>query len=129
MSMSGDLRDRLKTGTVAGARIYRDERPPKSPLPAVRMQVISDPRPSTMEGRQALRETTVQCDCMGTERAEADQLAEQVIAIAEQAGTVGTTSFQRSFVDGLRTYSERSTDGVVTYVSSLDLRVWHQPAA
>lgn len=129
MSMSGDLRDRLKTAAIAGARIYRDERPPKSPLPAVRMQVVSDPRPSTMEGRQALRETTVQFDCMGTERAEADDLAEQVIALAEQAGTVGATSFQRSFVDSLRTYSERSPEGVVTYVSSLDLRVWHSPAA
>lgn len=129
MSMSGDLRDRLKTAAIAGRRIYRDERPAGSPLPAVRMQVVSDPRPSTMEGRQALRETTVQFDCMGTERAEADDLAEQVIALAEQAGTVGTTSFHRSFVDSLRTYSERSTDGVVTYVSSLDLRVWHSPAA
>lgn len=129
MSMSGDLRDRLKAAGLAGERVYRDERPPKSPLPAVRMLVTSDPRPSTMEGRQALRETTVQFDCMGTERAEADDLAEQLITVAEQAGTVGATSFQRSFVDSVRTYSERSADGVVTYVSSLDLRVWHQPAA
>lgn len=129
MSMSADLRDRLKPAALAAGRIYRDERPAGSALPAVRMQVISDPRPSTMDGRQSLRETTVQFDCMGLERKDADDLAEQVITIAEQAGTVGGTSFQRSFVDSLRTYSERSTDGVVTYVSSLDLRVWHSPAA
>ncbi len=126
MSMSADLRDRMK---AAGMAAYRDERPSGSPLPAVLFQVVSDPRPSTMEGRQALRETTVQHDCMAGSRGEADALAEAVIALTETAGVFGDTKFCRSFVDASRSYSERDPKGVVTYVTSLDMRVWHQPAA
>ena len=129
MSMSADLRDRMKAASLAGGRVYRDERPPGSDLPAVRSVVTSDLRPSTMEGRQALRETGVQHDCMALSRAEADALAEAVIVETESAAIFGTTQFSRSFVDASRTYSERDPNGVVTYVTSLDIRVWHQPAA
>ena len=129
MTMSADLRDRMEDAGIAGGRVYRDERPAGSPLPAVRMVVASDPRPSMMEGRQALRETTVQHDCMAASRSEADALADAVIAETETAGVHGATKFSRSFVDASRTYSERDPKGVVTYVTSLDMRVWHQPAA
>jgi hypothetical protein len=127
MSMSADLRDRMKTAGLAGGRVYRDERPPGSDLPAVRSVVTSDPRPSTMEGRQALRETGVQHDCMALSRTEADDLAEAVIAETEVAGTYGATKFSRSFVDASRSYSERDAAGILTYVTSLDMRIWHQP--
>ena len=82
-----------------------------------------------MEGRQALRETGVQHDCMALTRGEADDLAEAVIVESETAGKHGATQFSRSFVDASRSYSERDPKGVVTYVTSLDMRVWHQPAA
>ncbi|MDO7841080.1 hypothetical protein [Sphingomonas immobilis] len=127
--MSADLRDRLKAADVAAGRVYRDERPQGSLLSAVRLQVASDPRPSTYEGRQVLRGTLVQADCMAASRGEADELAESLIAAAEPEGVVGTTRFARSFVEASRTYSDREDNGAVTYVTSLDLRVWHQPAA
>lgn len=129
MSMSADLRDRMKAAEIAGRRVYRDERPPGTDLPAVRSVVTSDPRPSTMEGRQAFRETGVQHDCMALSRSEADDLAEAVITTTEAAALYGNTNFSRSFVDQTRRYSERDPAGVVTYVTSLDMRVWHQPAA
>lgn len=127
MTMSADLRDRMKDAGIADGRVYRDERPANSGLPAVRMVVASDPRPSMMEGRQTLRETTVQHDCMAASRSEADALADAVIDATETAGTYGNTKFSRSFADASRTYSERDPKGVVTYVTSLDMRVWHQP--
>ena len=65
---------------------------------------------------------------MATSRGEADAIADAVIAAAEPAGTVGTTKFSRAFVEASRTYSERADDGVVTFVTSLDLAMWHQPA-
>ncbi len=129
MSMSADLRDRMKAAGLAGGRIYRDERPPGSALPAVRSVVTSDPRPSTMDGRQVLRETGFQHDCMALSRGEADDLAEAVIDQTEAEAVYGATNFSRSFVDQTRRYSERDPAGVLTYVTSLDMRVWHQPAA
>ena len=55
MSMSADLRDRLVAAGIAGGSIFRDERPQGSALPAVILLVVSDARPSTYDGRQALR--------------------------------------------------------------------------
>jgi hypothetical protein len=129
MTMSLDLLVRMKAAGLAGGRVYRDERLPGSALPAVRSTVTSDPQPSTMDGRQALRETGVQHDCMALTRDEADALAEAVIVATETAGIHGATKFSRSFVDASRSYSERDAKGVVTYVTSLDMRVWHSPAA
>lgn len=129
MAMGADLRDRLKAGGVAVGAVYRDERPQGSSLPAVRFVVVSDPRDSTYEGRTVFRATRVQFDCMATSRGQADEIADAVIDVAEPAGTVGTTKFSRSFVDTSRSYSERGADGILTFVTSLDLLVWHQPAA
>lgn len=129
MSMSADLRDRLKAADVAGGAVYRDERPQGSALPAVILLVVSDPRPSTYEGRQVLRETRVQLDCQAASRGAADDIAEAAIAAAETAGIYGATRFSRSFVDSQRTYSERSDASGTTFVNSLDLMIWHAPAA
>ena len=127
MTMSADLRDRLKP--AAGDHLYRDEIPQGTTGKRVRLQVISDPRPVTHDGDQTLRETTVQLDCMAGSRGDVDDLAEAVIAAACPPGVFKSTRFERSFVDSLRTYSERADTGIVTFVTSLDLRVWHQPAA
>ncbi len=129
MSMSADLRDRLKTAGVARGAVFRDERPQTSALPAAVLLVVSDPRPSTHDGRVSLRETRVQVDCMAASRGEADEIAEAVIGAAEPAGIVGKTRFARSFVDGSRSYSSKPDNGGTTFVTSLDLFVWHAPAA
>jgi hypothetical protein len=127
MSMSADLRDRLKP--AAAGQVYRDEFPQGVVGNRIRLQVISDPRPVTHDGDQTLRETGVQLDCMAASRGDADDLAEAVIAAACPADLFANTAFSRSFVDRVRTYSERADTGVVTFVTSLDLRVWHQSAA
>lgn len=128
MSMSAALRDRLKAAGVAKGSVYRDERTQGSTLPAVVLLVVSDPRPSTHDGRQALRETRVQVDCMAASRGEADEIAEAVIATAEQPGIVSGVRFSRAFVDSSRTRSDKPASGGTTFITSLDLMVWHQPA-
>lgn len=65
---------------------------------------------------------------MSSNRGDTDDLAEAVITTSCPAEQAGATIFSRSFVDQSRSYSERADTGVVTYVTSLDLRVWHEPA-
>jgi hypothetical protein len=127
MSMSADLRDRLKP--IAGGQVYRDEIPQTIAGKRIRLQVAADSRPVTHDGDQAMRETTVQVDCMSSSRGDTDDLVEAALATACPPALFGATAFSRSFVDQSRSYSERADTGVVTYVTSLDLRVWHEPAA
>lgn len=130
MSMTAALRDRLTAAaTRAASRVYRDIRPQGDPLPAVRLAMVSDPRPSTHDGRQALRGTLVQADCMASSRGDADALAEQVIAASEGPATIAGVKFSRAFVEGSRSYSEPGEGRETTFVTSLGLRVWHQQAA
>ncbi|UIJ43723.1 DUF3168 domain-containing protein [Sphingomonas cannabina] len=128
MSMTAALRDRLISAGLAEGRVYRDERLQSSPLPALVLFVVSDPRPSTYDGRQDLRETRVQFDCMGSTRGDADALAEQVINTAEGAVTIGNVRFHRIFFEGPRHTWGLAPDGSRTFVSSLDGLVWHSPA-
>lgn len=129
MSMSADLRDRLEAAGVAGGAVFRDVAPSSRPRPFVILQTISDPRPSTYEGRTTFRETRIQADVQATSRKQADDIAEALILAAEGSGTVGATKFTRAFVDSLRTYSERQSGTETVYVTSLDLLIWHAPAA
>jgi len=128
MSMSADLRDRLAASGLPG-KVFRDEATQGTPLPRTILLVVSDPRPSTYEGRQQVRETRVQIDIQAASRGQADAMAEQAIAAVEAGGTFGTTKFQRAFVDSARTYSDRQAATGTTFVTSLDLMVWHAPAA
>ena len=129
MSMSADLRDRAKVADVAGGAVYRDERPQGSPLPAIVLQVASDPRQTTYDDDASLRETRTQADCMAASRGDADLLAEALLAAVLPRGVHGSTRFSRSFVASSRTYSDRVAAGGTIFVTSLDLSVWHQPAA
>ncbi|CAM3282525.1 MULTISPECIES: tail completion protein gp17 [Sphingomonas] len=128
MSMTADLRDRLKAAKVAGGRVFRDEATQGAALPYVILLTASDPRPSTYDGRQALRETRVQFDVYAASRGDADAVADALIAEAEPAGAVGQTRFSRSFVNSSRNRSDKPASGGTTFITSLDLMVWHQPA-
>ena len=127
MSMSADLRDRLTAAGLPG-KVFRDEAVQGTSFPRTILRVISDPRPSKYEGRQQVRETRVQIDFQATSRGQADAMADQAIAAVEVGGTFGATHFQRAFADNVRTYSEREQGSATTFVTSLDLMVWHSPA-
>lgn len=129
MSMTADLRDRLIAAGVAGGAVFRDERPQKHRGAAVTLFTVSDPRPSTYEGVDARRETRVQFDCYADTRGAAQDLAEVVIAAATPRDEHGGTTFAGAFVAGSRDLSERLPGGALEYRQSLDLLIWHQPAA
>lgn len=137
MSMREALRRRLVESPAVAAivadRVFWDERPQASALPAIVLQVVSDPRPQTMKGFQAARATRVQADCMaqtgpaGGGPAIVAALVEAVIAAVAPAAQVGGTAFSRSFVDAARDLPERTEHGIVNR-TSLDLIVWHATA-
>ncbi|WP_294189074.1 hypothetical protein [uncultured Sphingomonas sp.] len=129
MSMTADLRDRLIAARIAGGSVFRDERPQKHSGAAVVLFTVSDPRPSTYDGLDRTRETRVQFDCYGKDRGAAQALEEAVIAAATPRGAHGNTRFAGAFVAGSRDLTERPPGGALEYRQSLDLMIWHQPAA
>lgn len=85
---------------IAGARVYWDERPQASALPALVLQVISDPRPQHLQGFNSLRATRVQVDALAATRASARALIEAAIAALVPEAIVGGITFNRGQVDG-----------------------------
>lgn len=128
MSMTADLRDHLKAQGVAGGRVYRDVRPQGSPLPAVRLQQITNPVSAFMKGEDSLRETLVQADVFALSRGEADDTAKAIEAARPTRTTIGDTDFRRVFIDGGDTDSETPASGGTIYRTRIDLLVWHRPA-
>lgn len=128
MSMTADLRDHLKTLPVTGERVYRDVRPQGSPLPAVRLQQVTDTAAPFMKGEDALRETLVQVDVFAASRSEADAVAKAIENARPVRTTIGSTDFRRVFIDGGDTDSEVPASGGTIYRTRIDLLVWHRPA-
>ncbi len=128
MSMTADLRDHLKSAAIADGRVYRDVRPQGSPLPAVRLQQITDTVAPFMKGEASLRETLVQVDVFALSRGEADEAAKAVEAARPTRITIGDTDFRRIFIDGGDTDSETPASGGTIYRTRIDLLVWHRPA-
>jgi len=129
MDLKGALRARLAVGAAAasvGARIYWTQRIQGEPLPAIVMQVISDPRPQHLKGFDQLRETRVQIDCLGPSDKIATDLAEAVIADLVPAAITAGIRFNRAYVDAVRDLGEQ-TDTAFIHRASVDLRVWWQP--
>lgn len=130
--MQEQLRSRLLAdGTVAalvGTRVDWSVRPQASLLPAITLQMISEPRPATMAGTMNTREARVQVDVWGKTYSDARLGARAVISALEPEATVGPVRFLRSFVDGDRDMPEDTELGVVFRVS-VDLKVNHTVSA
>lgn len=128
MNMQQALRERLKddagVAAIAGTRIDWGINPQGSPLPRVRLQVISDPRPQHLKGFQGLRETRVQADCMADDAATATALAEAVIAAAVPAAEKEGVRFGRAGIEGPTDRGEQTDTGFV-HRQSVDLMIWH----
>ncbi|MGO1303559.1 MAG: hypothetical protein ACTMKV_02115 [Sphingomonas parapaucimobilis] len=80
-------------------------------LPAIRLQVIADPRPQTMKGFQRGRPTMVQIDVYAKDRAEAVALRNLCIAQLTPSAQVDAVHFQRATVDNVRPGSEPEQSG------------------
>ena len=106
MSLTAATRDRLGADggvtAIVGDRVYRDERPQGDPLPGVVIFLVSDPRPTVYGAPQALRRSRLQIDCLGSDRASADALAEVVIAAMDDPAEQDGVRFSRAFPVNVR---------------------------
>lgn len=98
MDMEGALRARLLAdATVAGivgTRIYWEDRPQSSALPAITLSLPVDGRDQHMGGFQTVRDVQVQIDIWATLYAEKKALKEAVIAAMAPAHTGNGIRFQ-----------------------------------
>lgn len=130
MDMQQALLARLVTADAAVAdlaadRVYWVQRPQSSALPAVTLQVISDPRPQHLEGFDDLRETRVQVDAWAATYGEVQALSEAAIAALVPERTSNGIIFNRAIVDSVRDLSE-PTETLFIYRKQIDLLIWWQ---
>lgn len=109
---------------MTGENIEWDDRAPDSPLPAITLQTISDPRPDTNDGFDQFRPTRVQVNCLARTASEAGALLELVIPALVSPATVGAVTFLRSFIDGGGSDAERLPTGRLCRERT-DLIIWH----
>jgi hypothetical protein len=111
---------------MAGTRVDWDWRQQGKGLPAVTLQIVSDPRPQHMDGNQVTRMTLVRAHCWAETASGAANLAEAVIATLVPAADQGAVRFLRSFAT-LRGSDEETTPTGIVHRQIVDLEVWHTP--
>lgn len=128
MSWKADLAARLLTNADIAAlvvdRVEWDDLSPDSALPAIMLQVISDPRPQNHDGFDPFRGTRVQINCEASTASEADALLELVTPVLVLPAVSGSTTFLQSFVDGGGSDAIQTTTGRRCRART-DLIIWH----
>lgn len=98
MDFEGALRARLIAAApvtaIAGQRIYWEERPQASSLPAITLLLASDPRAQHMGGFQSVRDAQIQIDVWGTSFAQKKAMKEAVISALSPPNTSNGIRFQ-----------------------------------
>ena len=118
----------LADGAVAALvaqRVDWDEREQRAPMPAVVLQLISDPRPQNMDGFDPIRPSRVRINCLSKDKAESAALREAVIAALVGEGTFDGIWFDRATVDAVRPLGERTDTGFV-HREAVDIIFWHE---
>ena len=127
--MQAQLRTRLLNDATVSAlvsnRVDWGIRPQGDDYPSVVLTLAADERPQTFTGLIEARETLVQIDCYGRSSAEVLALREAVIACITPGATVGAVTFDRAFINTVRTMNTHSETGKI-YRDSIDARVWHR---
>ena len=128
MAWEADLIARLLAdATVAGMvgdNIEWDERVPGGALPAIVIDLISDPRPQNNDGFDGFRGSRIQLNVHARTKAEAIALRDAAIDVLVPAGVVGGTTFLRSFVDNGGSDAEPTDSGRLRR-EHVDLIIWH----
>ncbi|MEM6907176.1 MAG: DUF3168 domain-containing protein [Pseudomonadota bacterium] len=110
--------------SLAGQNVEWDEFAPDTVLPAIVLNIISDPRPQNYDGFDAFRGTRVQVNSLAKTKAEAVQLRNAAIAALAPAAVHDDTEFLRSFVDGGGSDAVRvRTERIIR--ERADLIIWH----
>ena len=110
---------------IVATRVYWVERAKGSALPAITLQVISDPRPAHLKGLDGARGTRVQLDSWALSYGAALTLARAAIAALIEPATESGKRFGNARVDGQRDLSETVADGTLVHRQSVDLIIWH----
>ncbi|MCM3679476.1 DUF3168 domain-containing protein [Sphingomonas paucimobilis] len=80
-------------------------------IPAITLQVISDPRPQHFKGFQPTRPTLVQLDVWSADPREAAAIRDLCIAVLAPADTVEDVRFQRAMITSIRSGAEPDRSG------------------
>ena len=80
-------------------------------IPAVTLQIVSDPRPQHMKGFQSVRSTDVQIDVWSATAAEAAEIREVLIDSLVAPAMVEQVRFQRAMITNTRGRSEQPQAG------------------
>lgn len=110
---------------IVGTRVAWMARAKGASLPAIVLQVVSDPRPSHLKGLEGARSTTVQCDCWAEDYGAAIDLARAAIAVLVQPVTINGKQFGNAQVVGQRDLSEGTDAGIFLYRQSVDFIIRH----
>lgn len=128
MDMEGAFRARITgAATTAGTRVYWDERPQCSALPAVILQMIDDAREQHLKGFQSVQRAAVQVDCYAETKAAAKALKDAVLAAVIPENTSNGIRFDRAFEDRAASSVERSGTTSI-FRHRVDLGIWWAPA-
>ncbi len=80
-------------------------------IPAITLQVISDPRPQHFKGFQLTRPSLVQLDVWSADPREAAAIRDLCIAVLAPAETVEDVRFQRAMITSIRSGAEPDRSG------------------
>lgn len=83
-------------------------------LPAISMQIVSDPRPQHYKGFQRKRRSFVQVDVWGADVASVGSVRDRLIGLLVPASRVGEVGFDRAEVSGARTLGVPEQSGAPT---------------
>lgn len=127
--MSRLLADPTVSGLV-GTRISWMDRPQEDQLPAISLQVISDPRPTHLKGFDGARYTLIQCDCWAERYETTVAMGRAVIAALKNPATIDGKKFGNALVEGQRDLGEEPGSAndrfdIFLHRQSVDLRIWH----
>lgn len=96
-----------------------------APLPAVLLQVVSDPRPQTHDGFDSIRTARVRVSVLAATRHEVMVLREAVIVALAEAGDFGGVWFDRARIELVFDAGGPSETGFI-HRDSIDFNIWHK---
>lgn len=125
IATAGRLLGAPAVAAIVGTGVDWTVRPQGAGLPWIVLELISDPRPQTMDGPDPIRPSRVRVHCMASTRKGAIALREAAIAALVPAGEFGGVWFDNSYVDQVRDLGGDTELGFI-HRDSIDFIIWHK---
>ena len=131
MDMEGALRARLlaaaPVAAIVGQRIYWDERPQASALPAVVLEFVTDLREQTFGGFQSLLSARIQIWAFALSFGDKKRLKEAIIAAIEPQYSGNGIWFDPT-TEIFAVPRNEQTDTQMIYADVIDCQIHYRPA-